>query len=112
MPSFEMNRLQSITGISPTSPAERAKNSTAGSAEPRAGPISEPVSRPGSGATSGIAVEISGTANSSRVESGPPVDSDRIAEIRNALREGTYPLVPAKIADAMIAAQLKFEIEE
>lgn len=34
----------------------------------------------------------------------PPVDSERVTQIRTALREGTYPLVPAKVADAMIAA--------
>jgi negative regulator of flagellin synthesis FlgM len=33
-----------------------------------------------------------------------PVDSERVTEIRTALREGTYPLVPARVADAMIAA--------
>ena len=34
-----------------------------------------------------------------------PVDSNRVTEIREALREGRYPLVPVKIADAMIAAK-------
>ncbi len=34
----------------------------------------------------------------------PPVDLERVSQIRNALREGTYPLVPAKVADAIIAA--------
>ena len=34
----------------------------------------------------------------------PPVDRDRISEIRAAVREGNYPLIPAKVADAMIAA--------
>lgn len=33
-----------------------------------------------------------------------PVDSDRVAEIRKAVESGEYPLVPARIADAMIAA--------
>lgn len=33
-----------------------------------------------------------------------PVDTDRVALIRQAVEAGTYPLVPAKIADAMIAA--------
>ncbi|MEE4451864.1 flagellar biosynthesis anti-sigma factor FlgM [Novosphingobium resinovorum] len=33
-----------------------------------------------------------------------PVDTDRVALIRQAVESGTYPLVPAKIADAMIAA--------
>lgn len=34
----------------------------------------------------------------------PPVDSDRVEQIRKGIEQGNYPLVPAKIADAMIAA--------
>ncbi len=34
----------------------------------------------------------------------PPVDADRVAEIRKAVEQGRYPVVPARIADAMIAA--------
>lgn len=34
----------------------------------------------------------------------PPVDADRVAQIRKAVETGNYPLVPARIADAMIAA--------
>lgn len=33
-----------------------------------------------------------------------PVDTDRVAQIRDALREGRYPLLPARISDQMIAA--------
>jgi negative regulator of flagellin synthesis FlgM len=33
-----------------------------------------------------------------------PVDTDRVAVIRKAVESGTYPVFPAKIADAMIAA--------
>lgn len=33
-----------------------------------------------------------------------PVDTDRVALIRKAVESGQYPVVPAKIADAMIAA--------
>lgn len=33
-----------------------------------------------------------------------PVDTDRVAQIRKAVESGSYPLVPARIADAMIAA--------
>lgn len=36
----------------------------------------------------------------------PPVDADRVDVIRKAIEAGDYPLVPAKIADAMIAAGL------
>ncbi|MCC6827767.1 MAG: flagellar biosynthesis anti-sigma factor FlgM [Novosphingobium sp.] len=33
-----------------------------------------------------------------------PVDADRVAEIRKAIENGSYPIVPTKIADAIIAA--------
>ncbi|KHK93473.1 flagellar biosynthesis anti-sigma factor FlgM [Novosphingobium malaysiense] len=33
-----------------------------------------------------------------------PVDADRVKEIRKAVEQGKYPVVPAKIADAIIAA--------
>lgn len=41
-----------------------------------------------------------------RVNAGAeaPVEMDRVAVIRQAIEEGRYPLVPARIADAMIAA--------
>ncbi len=43
----------------------------------------------------------------SRVSAGSvPVDNDRVAAIRDALRDGSYPIVPAKITDALIAARL------
>lgn len=51
-------------------------------------------------APAGAAVETS-----SALEPGDaPIDADRVAAIRKAVESGTYPLVPAKIADAMIAA--------
>ena len=102
MSSFEMNRLQSVSGVSPTSAAERAKAKAA----PEGRTQSAGQATGGSAQAKGVAVEIAAP-----VENGPPVDADRVQDIRNALRDGTYPLVPAKIADAMIAAQLKFEID-
>lgn len=35
-----------------------------------------------------------------------PVDAERVAVIRSAIERGAYPVVPARIADAMIAAQM------
>ena len=35
-----------------------------------------------------------------------PVDAERVAQIRKAVETGTYPVIPAKVADAMIAAGL------
>jgi len=33
-----------------------------------------------------------------------PVDAERVAMIRKAVEQGTYPVLPTRIADAMIAA--------
>lgn len=33
-----------------------------------------------------------------------PVDADRVQQIRKAIETGDYPIIPARIADAMIAA--------
>jgi negative regulator of flagellin synthesis FlgM len=35
-----------------------------------------------------------------------PIDTDRVSIIRKAVETGNYPVVPAKIADAVIAAGL------
>lgn len=36
----------------------------------------------------------------------PPIDFDRVSQIRKAIEDGRYPLVPQRVADAMIAAGL------
>lgn len=51
-------------------------------------------------ATSGAAVETTEALD----PGAEPVDTSRVEEIRKAVESGTYPLIPAKIADAMIAA--------
>ena len=34
----------------------------------------------------------------------PPVDAERVEIVRKAVENGTYPVIPAKVADAIIAA--------
>lgn len=42
---------------------------------------------------------------------GPePFDHERVETIRKALESGTYPVVPAKIADALIAARFVLKL--
>lgn len=36
----------------------------------------------------------------------PPVDADRVTTIRKAIESGSYPVIPMRVADAMIAAGL------
>lgn len=56
----------------------------------------------GDAADKGVAVQTG-----ARVFAGDvPVDNQRVSEIRSALRDGSYPIVPAEITDAIIAARL------
>jgi negative regulator of flagellin synthesis FlgM len=36
----------------------------------------------------------------------PPIDRERVQQIRQAIIDGRYPIVPATLADRLIAAQL------
>jgi negative regulator of flagellin synthesis FlgM len=38
----------------------------------------------------------------------PPVDTDRVARIRNAIATNTYPLSPENVADRLIALKLNW----
>ncbi|MEO7913739.1 MAG: flagellar biosynthesis anti-sigma factor FlgM [Novosphingobium sp.] len=52
-------------------------------------------------------VQTGPVQTSDALDPGPvPVDVERISLIRKAIESGTYPIVPAKIADAVIAAGL------
>ena len=100
MPSIELSKLQGISGARALSESDRsrAENSAA----------SRPEKTHGTGDKPGVALEIDASVNAAE----PPVDNDRVAQIREALRDGTYPLIPAKIADAMIAARVGFALEK
>ena len=41
-----------------------------------------------------------------------PVDTDRVATIKKAIESGTYPILPTKISDAMIAAGLLLRVDK
>lgn len=42
---------------------------------------------------------------SDALDPGPaPVDAERVAQIRKAIEQGDYPVIPMRVADAMIAA--------
>ena len=55
----------------------------------------------------GVARHVGPVHKSEPLDVGPmPVDTERVGEIRRAIENGKYPLVPARVADAMIAAGL------
>ena len=84
--------------IGKTAPVHPVRASVGEKSVPREAPPTP--AREGTGA--GVRVDLATGA----ADSSAPVDHERVAKIRAALRDGTYPIVPAKIADAMIAARL------
>ena len=42
----------------------------------------------------------------------PPVDQDRVAQVRNAIARGDYPILPVKVCDALIAASLALALPD
>jgi negative regulator of flagellin synthesis FlgM len=95
MPSVELSKLQGIAAPRAVSTSERAQIET------RAGAASRPAAT-----AAHVGDEIGGAVDAASA----PVDAERVAEIRAALQDGSYPLVPTKIADAMIAAQVSFSV--
>jgi len=46
-------------------------------------------------------------AVASEAAASPPIDQERVARIRDAVRKGSFPIYPTQIADRLIA--LKYE---
>jgi negative regulator of flagellin synthesis FlgM len=61
---------------------------------------------PAASATPGDAPAVTFQPSEALDPGQPPVDADRVQVIRKAIESGNYPIIPAKIADAMIAAGL------
>jgi len=89
MSSFEIGAARPVGAIQP-SPAKSAVTGPAMTAV-AAGPVA---------ASATPRVETSMTASAGVV----PVDQDRVIQIRAAVQNGTYPMIPTRIGDAMIAA--------
>jgi len=90
MSPYDVTRLTGASAVrSATQDTARA------SAPPREATSSD-------GADKGVAVQTDARVSAGSV----PVDNQRVTEIREALRDGSYPIVPAEITDAIIAARL------
>lgn len=95
MPSVELSKLQAITAPRAVASGERAQTESRANA-----------ARTASASPASISVEVGGGVDTA----SPPVDAERVQQIRAALQDGSYPLVPAQIVDAMIAAQISFAL--
>jgi negative regulator of flagellin synthesis FlgM len=98
MPSVEISKLPGLSPVRALATSDRTQVETRASATPPRGPLAGP--------ESGISVELSGGLEAST----PPIDAERVQQIRAALRDGSYPLVPTKIVDAIIAAQVSLSL--
>ncbi len=65
-------------------------------------PAAERPQAPAMAETSGPAIEVDATLNGAE----PPVDQGRVDEIRKAIEQGRYPVIPMRVADALIASGL------
>lgn len=95
-----IDRLRTAT----TPPVASLGNGLAAKAKEAA---SDAASRPAA-PQHGVSVETKAAVDPSQ----PPIDAERVAEIREALKDGSYPILPVKIADAMIAARLALGLGE
>lgn len=101
MPSVELSKLTGISAVRAMGTSDRAQIEARPSA---------PAGATRSGASdAGISVEIAAGGDAATT---PPVDAERVSQIRAALKDGSYPLVPTKIVDAMIAAQVRLSLPQ
>ncbi|WP_294237141.1 flagellar biosynthesis anti-sigma factor FlgM [uncultured Sphingomonas sp.] len=76
-------------------------------ATPETGPDTGPASATASPrALGGDGSVLSGLAGAMAEQ--PPVNSDRVAQIKKAIADGHFPILPATIADQMIALKLNW----
>lgn len=66
-----------------------------------------PQAAPGNDRAAAVASPQSAVVRGAQLDPGqPPVDFERVQQIRKAIETGTYPMVPTKVSDAIIAAGL------
>lgn len=96
----DMMKLQGVSAATRPALGEQA------SVDKKHTPQADSSAKSAASSPNGIAVEIA-----SKIDAGqPPVAADRVREVRQALQNGSYPLLPAQTADAMIAARLSLAI--
>lgn len=66
------------------------------------GSTDQPAKADGAEGPGSSAVVLGDTLNAGAA----PIDADRVAQIRKALEDGTYPILPMTVADAIIAGGL------
>lgn len=95
MPPIETRLTSPIGRIEPVSLNGRAVRLASGSTD-------QPAKAETADAPGASGVVLGDTLNAG----APPINADRVAAIRKALQDGTYPILPMTIADAIVAGGL------
>ncbi|MFN4221033.1 MAG: flagellar biosynthesis anti-sigma factor FlgM [Novosphingobium meiothermophilum] len=100
MSPFEIGAARPVGPVQGNNAQVRTAQNAKAAAKAPAAPAETPVS---SASDSGAAAQVE---RSSALEAGQaaPVDPERVKVIRDAIERGNYPVIPTRIADAMIAA--------
>ncbi len=102
MSSFEIGAARPVGAVQPQSVQPASQNAAIASVlSPAVGQPIASVQPPGQ-VNAAAQVQTSLTVGAGTI----PVDQTRVEQIRKAVQSGTYPLIPAKIGDAMVAAGL------
>jgi negative regulator of flagellin synthesis FlgM len=55
-----------------------------------------------------VVAQTSARETAKAMAAQPPIDFERVQQIKRALQEGRFPITPTKIADRLIAAQFSW----
>ncbi|KQS48319.1 MULTISPECIES: flagellar biosynthesis anti-sigma factor FlgM [unclassified Sphingomonas] len=74
--------------------------------------VQTPVQQASSPASAQPSVLSDSLALAKTMASSPPVNATRVAEIKKAIASGTFPILPATIADRLMALSLAWNSNE
>ena len=106
MPPIEIGPARPVGAVRTN--AAKPSTAVASAAAPTAASAPSSASASASASAPAAAVQTSQALDPGK----PPIDENRVSVIRNAIQKGTYPLLPTKVADAMIAAGLLLRSEK
>ena len=76
-------------------------------------PVAPVVAAPKAAPTATPEVQVSPTAQlAGQLATRPPVDTDRVARIKQAIADGTFPILPTTIADQLLALRYDWMSDE
>jgi len=86
-----------------------ARTAPISSVTPASGPSASPTPVPADAAPTGAP---STGSLAKALAASAPVDKDRVATIKRAIQTGTFPILPATIADRLLALKLEWNGRE